>query len=95
MHLCLQDALVGVHHVLEVDLAVDDVGKSSVFVLCAIELICVFFRAIKWHGHGGNNTAREVAAHRDKFHVHARIASYLQEVLMRKCLIDRHIIIAR
>ena len=30
VHLGLQYALVGVHYVLEVDLAVDDVGKSSV-----------------------------------------------------------------
>ena len=97
----MNQALVGIHHLLQVDCLIHIVSKLG--ILAELLVTCYDFldRLVGLHYLSREDTAGEVATVRDE--VNGRIAitlgllqtlTNLWHVLMVECLVDAHVVVA-
>ena len=101
MLLQMDEALVGVYHLLQVDILLHDVGKGIFGVIFFIHADDFFQGHFGLHHNGGEDAAREVAAVGDE--VNVRIKAVLQlferlldfgHMLVLESFVDAHVVVA-
>ena len=97
----VDQALIGIHHLLQIRILVGNEGKVMVIIILLVDA-CDFAQVdLAIQIHRSEDASREVAAHRDEIHLAleailqlAQALVDLGQVLMLEWLIDRDVVVA-
>ena len=97
----MNQALVGIHHLLQVDSLIDIVSKLGILVELLVTCHDFLDRLIGLHHFGSEDATGEVATVRDEVDGCIEITlcllqtlTNLWHVLMVECLVDAHVVVA-
>ena len=97
----MNQALIGIHHLLQVDCLIHIVGKLGILVELLLTCNDFLDRLVGLHHFSSEDTAGEVATVRDEVDGSIEITlcllqtlTNLWHVLMVECLVDTHVVVA-
>ena len=97
----MNQALVGIHYLLQVDCLIHIVGKLGILVELLVTCYDFLDRLVSLHNFCSEDTAGEVATVRDEVDGCIEITlcllqtlTNLWHVLMVECLVDAHVVVA-